>query len=164
MNRSRRLPFGPDRKDQLWRAGAWIAGVVAFLVAMWIFSGFQLQLLSWWQWALAFALGMAFSTPWAQTWRRGEAVDHSKLQRAPTVEVLGKEGSTYVLLPSQLGRRARPKDLGVALWGLYSVFVRAPVFVGDVVLTLAWRLLSRARGYTSGTGWSSPPRDPNEEF
>jgi hypothetical protein len=164
LNRSRRLPFGPNQKDQLWRAGAWIAGVVALLIVIWIFSGLQLHILSWWQWALGFAAGMAFSTPWAQAWRHGHAVDHRKLQRPPTVEVLGKEGSTYVLLPGQTGRRARPKELGPGHWGLYSVFVRAPVFLGDVVLTLAWRLLSRARGVTSGTGWSSPPRDPNEEF
>ena len=62
------------------------------------------------------------------------------------------------------GRRARPRDLDSGRWALHPIFVRAPVFLGDVALTLAWRLLSRARGYTSGTGWSAPQRDPNEVF
>jgi hypothetical protein len=164
VNRSRRLPFGPDQKDQLWRTGAWIAGVVTILAVIWIFSGFQIHILSWWQWVLAFAVGMLFSASWAWAWRRGQAVDHSKVQKAPTVEVLGKEGSTYVVLPGPSGRRARPRDLDSRNWGLYSIFVRAPVFLGDVALTLAWRLLSRARGYTTGTGWNTQQRDPNEEF
>ena len=90
-------------------------------------------------------------------------MDHTK-EVPPTVEVMGKEGSTYVLFPSPSSRRARPRDLDATRWGLYSVFVRAPVFLGDVALTLAWRTLSRARGYTSGTGWSAPQRDPNEGF
>jgi hypothetical protein len=136
---------------------------VVVLVAIWVFSGFQFQIGSWWQWILAFAVGMLFSASWARAWRHGQAVDQTR-EKPPTVEVVGKEGSTYVLFPSSSGRRARPRDLDATRWGLYSVFVRAPVFLGDVALTLTWRALSRARGVTSGTGWSAPQRDPNEEF
>ena len=31
------------------------------LVAIWVFSGFDIHIGSWWQWVLAFGVGMLFS-------------------------------------------------------------------------------------------------------
>lgn len=150
MNGSRRLPFGPDQKDQLWRTGAWFAGVVVILVLIWTFSGGAFYLLGIRTWFLILVLASLLSLNYGLKWRRGQAVDHSKEERAPHVEVVGKDQSTYVLFPQSRSRRVRPRELEPIPWALYSTVIRAPVFAGDVVLTLLWWLWDYIPGVTGG--------------
>jgi hypothetical protein len=67
------------------------------------------------------------------------------------VDVKGQAGSTYVLLePARGSKRVRPREFGPVMWALYSVFVRAPVALGDVVLTLIWRAFGGLGSAVSG--------------
>ena len=50
----------------------------------------------------------------------------------------------------------RPRELNPGPWGLYSVVVRAPVAVGDLVLTYFWRFVGSVSGYSQNSNrWGS---------
>ena len=170
MSPSRKLPLGQDLKDLPWRIGAWFVGVWAFIILLWVFTGGAVSLFQWWQKALLFLIGVVLSYPYARAWSKGEVHDVKAATVEPAVAVQGKDGSTYVVLqmgPSKGGgRTVRPKELNPAPWGLYSVVVRAPVAVGDLVLTWFWRAMGRLFGYSQSSGrWGSssstlrPPPD-----
>lgn len=151
MNRGAALPFGPEVKDPLWRWGAWAVGVVAFLLLLWIATLGGVSLL-WNFWALVlFVFGVAMSFRAGRAWQRGERLErHFARQVHPTVDVQGTSGSTYVLLePARTGGKVKPEHFSPFWWALYSILVRAPVALGDVVLTLLWRTFGGLGG--SGT-------------
>ena len=167
MNRSRKVPLGQDLKDLPWRIGAWFVGIWAFIVLLWIFTGGNVSLLQWWQKALLFGIGVLLSYPYYRDWKRGEVVTATAVATEPAVAVEGKDGATYVVLQlgPRGGRTVRPRELNPGPWGLYSVFVRAPVAVGDLVLTYFWRMVGSVSGYSQSSGrWGSgtslrPPPD-----
>jgi hypothetical protein len=158
VTRSRKLPLGQDLKDLPWRIGAWFTGIWAFIILLWIFTGGSVSLFQWWQKALLFLIGVVLSYPYVRDWKRGEAVAAKAAVTDPAVVVEGKDSGTYVVLqmgPGR-GRTVRPRELNPGPWGLYSVVVRAPVAVGDLVLTYFWRLVGSVSGYSQGTGrWGS---------
>lgn len=143
MNRLEAIPFGPDLKDPLWRWGAFLIGVDSFIALLALATLGGIWLIGWW-WFFALILGFLFSLRSGRAWARGErlAVSFNRAVQ-PTVDVKGQAGSTYVLLePARATKRVRPREFGPLWWSLYSIFVRAPVALGDVVLTLVWRLFS----------------------
>jgi len=140
VNRLEPMPFGPDLKDPLWRWGAFLVGVDSFIALLALATLGGIWLIGWW-WFVALVLGVLFSLRTGRAWRGGErpAASFSKVIQ-PTVDVKGQAGSTYVLLePARAAKRVRPREFGPLWWALYSLFIRAPVALGDVVLTLAWR-------------------------
>lgn len=140
MRGSDRLPFGAEHKDHLWNGGAWLYGVFSIVLLIWLASGWNLMLFGWRFWAVFLILGFLLSMRSATAWRRGEAKPSPTETREPTVEVIGKEGSTYVVLPNGGGRRSvRPRELEPRPWALYSLVKRLPVAAGDVTLTILWR-------------------------
>ena len=145
MNRLEPMPFGPDLKDPLWRWGAFLVGVVSFIALLAIATLGGIWFIGWW-WFFALVLGFLFSIRSGRAWATGERLAISVTRAVqPTVDVKGQAGSTYVLLePARVGKRVRPREFGPLWWALYSVFVRFPVALGDVVLTLAWRLFGGA--------------------
>jgi hypothetical protein len=167
MNRSRKVPLGQDLKDLPWRIGAWFVGFLTFVILLQVFTGGSASLFGWWQRLLLFLVGVVLSYPYVRDWRRGEVIAGKAVADEPTVAVEGKEGSTYVVL--QLGQRGartvRPRELNPGPWALYSVVVRAPVAVGDLVLTYFWRMAGQLSGYSQSSGrWSSqqPYRPPDQ--
>jgi hypothetical protein len=169
VTRSRRLPLGQDLKDLPWRIGAWFTGIWAFIILLWIFTGGSVSLFQWWQRMLLFLIGVVLSYPYVRDWKRGEAVVAKAAVTDPAVVVEGKDSGTYVVLQMgpPRGRTVRPRELNPGPWGLYSVVVRAPVAVGDLVLTYFWRLVGRLFGYSqSGGRWGSSSsylRPPDEQ-
>ncbi len=153
MSRGVPLPFGPELKDPLWRWGAWCVGLVAFFALLWIatLGGVNL-LLHMWSLVL-FVFGLLMSFRFGRAYKRGEMLErHFAKQVHPTVDVHGQAGSTYVLLEAaRTGRRVRPESFSPFWWALYSILVRAPVALGDVVLTLLWRWFGGLGG--SGSPW-----------
>jgi predicted tellurium resistance membrane protein TerC len=126
-------------------------GVVAFLLLLWIATLGGVSLL-WNFWALVlFVFGVAMSFRAGRAWQRGERLErHFARQVHPTVDVQGTSGSTYVLLePARTGGKVKPEHFSPFWWALYSILVRAPVALGDVVLTLLWRTFGGLGG--SGT-------------
>ncbi len=68
--------------------------------------------------------------------------------------------STFALVDErgvEAPRRAqvRPREFGPFWWAVYSIFVRAPVALGDVVLTACWRLVDGL--------WSTSSVDAQQE-
>ena len=168
MSQSRKLPLGQDLKDLPWRIGAWFVGVWTFIVLLWIFTAGAVSLLQWWQKALLFLIGVVMSYPYVRDWKRGEADVPRAAVTEPAVVVEGKDTGTYVVLQMgpRYGRTVRPRELNPGPWGLYSVVVRAPVAVGDLVLTYFWRIVGSVSGYSQGSGrWGNsaasqrPPPD-----
>ena len=142
MSRPGSIPFGPERKDPSWRWGSFLIGVAAFVLIAWVATLGGINLFGWW-WIVAVVLGVVFSARSGLAWTRGEVQDVVSAARTvqPTVDVRGQAGSTYLLLePAKAkGPKVRPREFGPMWWALYSVVVRAPVALGDWVLTLAWR-------------------------
>jgi hypothetical protein len=169
VNRSRKVPLGQDLKDLPWRIGAWFVGFLTFVILLEVFTGGSVSLFRWWQRLLLFLVGVMLSYPYLRDWRRGEVIAAKAVTDEPTVAVEGKEGSTYVVV--QLGQRGartvRPRELNPAPWALYSVVVRAPVAVGDLVLTYFWRMVGQLSGYSQSSGrWgsgSSSLRPPDQQ-
>ena len=152
MNRGEPLPFGPDFKDPLWRWGAWAVGVVAFLFLLWVATLGGVSLI-WHFWTLIlFIFGVLLSFRSGRAWQRGERLErHLARQIHPTVDVQGQAGSTYIVMePVRTGRRVKPDEFGPFWWALYSIVVRAPVALGDVVLTLLWRWFGGLGGDSTG--------------
>lgn len=148
MNRGAPLPFGPQVKDPLWRWGSWAVGLVAFFALAWVATLGGIGVF-WHMWSLvllAFGVAMSFRT--GRAWQQGERVErHFAKEVHPTVDVKGQPGSTYILMePARGGGRVKPESFSPFWWALYSIVVRAPVALGDVVLTLAWRTLGGLGG------------------
>ena len=155
MNRAEPLPFGPEFKDPLWRWGAWAVGVVAFLLLLWIATLGGVSLV-WHFWTLIlFLFGVFMSFRSGRAWQRGVRLDRDFARQVhPTVDVHGQQGSTYVVLePARTGRRVRPESFSPFWWSLYSLVIRAPVALGDVVLTLLWRWFGGLGGDGTGALW-----------
>jgi hypothetical protein len=149
------MPFGPDLKDPLWRWGAFLIGVDSFIALLAIATLGGIMLIGWW-WFVALVLGLLFSMRTGRAWGQGERPAASFTRAIqPTVDVKGQAGSTYVLMePARASKKVRPREFGPLWWTLYSVVVRAPVALGDVVLTLLWR----AFGGLGGSGSESLQR------
>ncbi|HMO00043.1 MAG TPA: hypothetical protein PKD59_11570 [Miltoncostaeaceae bacterium] len=155
MNRGGPLPFGPELKDPLWRWGAWCVGLVAFLFLLWVATWGGVTLV-WHMWSLVLLIfGVLMSFRFGRAYGRGEILErHFSKQIHPTVDVQGQPGSTYVVLePARRAGKVRPEGFSPFWWALYSVVVRAPVALGDVVLTLGWRTLGGLGGGGSGALW-----------
>jgi predicted tellurium resistance membrane protein TerC len=130
-------------------------GLVAFFALLWIATLGGVSLL-WHVWSLVLLVfGVLLSFRFGRAYGRGETLDrHFSKQVHPTVDVHGQAGSTYVLLePARRGGKVRPESFSPFWWALYSVLVRAPVALGDVVLTLGWRTLGGLGGTGSGALW-----------
>jgi hypothetical protein len=154
MSRGLPLPFGPQLKDPLWRWGAWCVGLVAFFFLLWVATWGGVQLV-WHMWSLVLLiLGVFLSFRFGHAYGRGEILErHFAKQVHPTVDVHGQPGSTYVVLePARSGRRVKPESFSPFWWALYSIVVRAPVALGDIVLTLGWRWFGGLGG-GSGSLW-----------
>lgn len=152
MSRPTTMPLGPDRKDPPWRWGSFFIGVASFVVLAWLATLGGINLIGWW-WVVSVVLGVLFSLRYANAWRRGDVPPEHRLVRQPAVDVRGQAGSTYVLVDAPRGggggRGVRPREFSPGWWALYSVAVRAPVNLGDLVLTLGWRTFGGVR--TGGT-------------
>lgn len=137
------IPFGPELKDPLWRWGSFLMGVVGFLLLFWLMTLFHTMLVGWTRLFILIGLAVILSFRSGRRWASGREPERQFTKRVhPTVEIDGQPGATYVMLESaKAGRRVKPRDLTPGWWALYSIVVRAPVALGDVILTAAWRLL-----------------------
>ncbi len=137
------IPFGPERKDSPWRWGSFLIGVASIVVLAFIATLGGINLIGW-KWLLAVIIGFLFSMRAGRAWSqgRGREIDPPRTIE-PTVDVRGQAGSTYLLLsPAKASSagRVRPREFSPGWWALYSIVVRAPVALGDFVLTIVWRL------------------------
>lgn len=150
MNRRAPIPFGPERKDPPWRWGSFLVGVASFALLAWIATLGDINLIGFW-WFFSIVLGGLLSIRSGRAWASGEVAELVQRRTVqPTVDVRGQGGSTYVLMePAKVkgGPKVRPREFGPLWWALYSVTVRAPLALGDAVLTSAWRL---SNGFWSG--------------
>ena len=139
MIRAVRIPFGPDFKDPPWRWASFLMGVAAFVALLAIATLGGIWLIGWW-WFFAIFLAIVLSLRSGRAWARG-------LPPQSTFAVIGERAA-------EAPRRAqvRPREFGPFWWAVYSVFVRAPVALGDLVLTVGWRL---ADGLWSTSGVDS---------
>ena len=67
----------------------------------------------------------------------------------------GEGGNTYVLRRAHGGAPAagpprQVRDLGPVSWFFYTVLWRWPLLVGDAVLTVVWRGMTRLFGFNGG--------------
>ncbi|HSJ73676.1 MAG TPA: hypothetical protein VK904_05115 [Miltoncostaeaceae bacterium] len=156
MSDGRTLQPGPWRKTPGWRAGAFLIGITLLLWFLDWLTG-DLVDVGWWRPFAVFVLGLLFSVPYGWAWVKGHAPPPppaAVLVPQATVQG-GEQGSTYVIVGPTgaasrpgLGRRAR--DLGPLAWFLYTVLWRWPLMVGDAVLTILWRGMTRIFGFQGG--------------
>lgn len=162
------IPFGPEAKDPLWRWGSFLMGIVGFILLLWLFSPQHGLLFGFWRVGMLVVFSLLLSFRSAHHWAQGREPEKSFSRTVqPTVNIDGKPGATYVMLePAKGGGRAtkvKPRDLGPGWWALYTVFVKAPMALGDAILTAIWRPLGR-RWEASGIGIRRSTGGENVEF
>jgi hypothetical protein len=140
-----------------------MTGVVGFVVLLAIATAMKVNVLGWWS-IVFVVIGYLLSIRAGRSWSRGRQPDRhfSPRHTTPPVEVQGQSGSTYVLVSpprSAYGGPVRPRELSPGWWALYSVVVRAPVALGDAVLTTIWRF---SRGLWGDA--AAVDRPPEEGF
>ncbi len=141
MIRRAPIPYGPEHKDPPWGWGSFMVGVAGFVLLAWIATLGDINLLGFW-WIVFVVVGFLLSIRAGRAWAQGEVAELVRRRTVePTVDVRGRDGSTYVLMePARVkGPTVRPREFGPIWWALYTVTVRAPVALGDAVLTSVWR-------------------------
>jgi hypothetical protein len=151
------LQPGPWLKTSGWRGGSFLIGLTLMvLFADWLLgSRFDV---GWSRPVLVMLLGFLFSIPYGRAWAKGNA----PLPPKPAVLVpqaavqQGEGGSTYVVVGPTGGPRGpwlrrQVRDLGALGWFFYTIFWRWPVLIGDAVLTLIWRGITRLLGFNGGS-------------
>lgn len=148
------IPFGPDVKDPMWRWGSWIMGMVGFILLFWVVSPSHTLFLGLWRVSLFVILALVLSARSAHHWHQGREPERTFARKVqPTVAIDGKPGATYVLLePAKATKvaKVRPRELGPIWWALYTVFVKAPMALGDAILTGIWRAVGARFEAVSG--------------
>lgn len=140
------IPFGPDHKDPMWRWGSFAMGVVGFVLLFWLMTLFDTLVLGFWRIVILSAIALLLSLRSGRRWRSGREPDRSYTKTVqPTVAVEGKPGATYVLLEPAKTKapKVKPEEFGPVWWAAYTLVVRAPVALGDAILTTVWRLGER---------------------
>ena len=159
------IPFGPDAKDPMWRWGSFAMGVVGFILLLWLMTLFDTLLLGWSRLLVLIVIAVVLSLRSGRRWTLGREPEGSFSKKVPpTVAIEGKPGATYVLMePAKATKSARvkPRELGPGWWALYSVVVRAPVALGDVILTAIWRVVG---GRWEATGMGRGRNVASEDF
>jgi hypothetical protein len=156
VNEGRTLQPGPWLKTPGWRAGAWLIGVTLILWFLDWLTG-DLVDVGWWRPLLIFVLGLLFSVPYGWAWVKGRApLPPKPVAVVPQAAVqTGEQGNTYVIVgptggPGRPGLRRRAGDLGPISWFLYTILWRWPLMIGDAVLTVFWRWMTRIFGFNGG--------------
>lgn len=132
----------------MWRWGSFAMGVVGFVLLYWLMTLFGTLFLGWQRILILTVIATLLSLRSGRRWRSGREPDRSYTKTVhPTVAVEGKPGATYVLLEPAKGPkggpRVKPEEFGPIWWAVYTIAVRAPVALGDAILTTFWRLGER---------------------
>lgn len=148
------IPFGPEHKDGPWSWGSWLVGIVGFGALIWLATLFATWVIPVWWAFLMVTLGIFMSVPSARAYAAGRRPRGKAKVIHPTVDVRGESGSTYVILEqgkiSAPKSRVKPREFGPLWWALYSGAIRAPVHLGDFILTLLWRMAGSVWGMSGG--------------
>jgi hypothetical protein len=111
----------------------------------------------WWRPLLLVFLGFLFSAPYGWAWVKGKAPPPPKpVALVPQAAVQQDDGGgTYVFVgptaaPARWGPTRKVADFGPISWFLYTVLWRFPLLVGDAVLTVFWRGMTRLFGFNGG--------------
>ncbi len=159
------IPFGPDYKDPPWRWGSYAMGIVGLCLLVWVMTLFSLLPLGWGRLIILTVIALLLSARAGRRWTLGREPERSFARKVqPTVAIDGKPGATYVLMePAKATKSAKvkPRDFGPVMWALYSVVVRAPIALGDYLLTVIWRVVA---GRWEATGIGGARDVDNEDF
>jgi len=122
-------------------------GVAGFIGLLWLMTLFDVLLFGWWRLFFLIVIALLLSVRSGRAWTMGREPDSGGTRTThPTVAVEGKAGATYVMLePAKAGGKAprvKPREFSPVWWALYTVVVRAPVALGDFLLTAFWRVVS----------------------
>lgn len=150
------IPYGPELKDPMWRWGSFAMGVVGFVLLYWLMTLFDTLLLGWQRIIILAIIAGILSLRSGRLWAAGRMPARGRAKKvSPTVAVEGKDGATYVIVEPGKGPKAskvKPEEFGPVWWALYTIVVRAPVALGDVILTTIWRLSGKFDASGVGRG------------
>jgi hypothetical protein len=155
------LRSGPARKSPIWRGASLLIGwgLLLFVLFGWILSpwvdvpGLTRIVL------ILIGLGILLSIPYGLSWLRGDADESGDLPRPalPEVHTTG-EGTTVVVMPPVTSLRGpRIRELGVFAYLSWAIFYRAPLVVGDFLLTGLWNLIGAIRRRLDDRYRPTPP-------
>ena len=155
MSDERTLQPGPWLKTPGWRAGAWLIGVTLFLWFLDWLTGDLVDVL------VAPVPGLDPGPAVQRPVRLGlgEGPRPSAAARRHRAPGGGPDGRAGEHLRDRRAerrgraagpRRGRAADLGPVSWFLYTILWRWPLMVGDAVLTMFWRGMTRVFGFNGG--------------
>lgn len=164
------IPYGPQFKDPMWRWGSFAMGVVGFALLYWLMTLFSTLLLGWQRIIILAIIAGLLSLRSGRLWAAGREPERGGTKKVhPTVAVEGKAGATYVIVEpgkASRGSKVKPEEFGPVWWTLYTILVRAPVALGDAILTTLWRLSGKfdASGVVRGRNVESEDVDFLDEL
>lgn len=158
-----RLPMPRHSKEELWQLACWFAGVLAVLFFLYVFTFGALNpfgLMGRWQWIVIATLLIGLSQRSPRLWNDFNLPQTDDPPTVPAINISGPPSSTFVVLddPRRRRRLVRPGYLDSRDWTLYSLLVRGPLELGNLVLTGFWRLTPWGRRVAAG------PPAPAEDF
>ncbi len=172
MSSAAKMPTGPDEKSEWWRAASWVLGLVIILEVVALFTGHI-----WSRYGLFVMLALVFvvvaSFEYGIDWLR-------KGTQMPTLSQDGfkwpidkrelpepKPGTTYLMVQAHppVSKSKHPKvgTLTPAWYVLYWTFWRAPINLGDAVLSVAYQFAARAMGIKKEPQISGSTADWDEQ-
>lgn len=140
---------GPAEKNSTWRGGSFLVGLIVLLSLLsWVLGDFLNVSGAWGRLSLLIFFGFLLSLPHGLAVVRGRHRPESPAEPMPVVrEVRSDSGSTVVVFPAAPadapGASVKSKELGTLWYVAYVVLWKAPVVVGDLVLSGVWSLLGR---------------------
>lgn len=166
MSRDRSLEPDPLAKADNWQGGLWRAGslflglLVLLELAAWLLGDFFDMGVSRFS-ILLLVGGLGLSVPYGLLWLNDRLPPDKRdepLDVVARIHGTTEPDATYVFgIPEKKKKqnwlkREGPSDLGAVGYLLYSVFVKAPTYVGDAILVILWRAIGKVWGVRGTTG------------
>lgn len=155
MSSPPKMPTGPDDKSEWWRAASWVLGWVLILEVVALFTG---HLWSRWGLLVFFALvfvvlaSFEFGIDWLRKGTQLPTLSHDGFKWPIDKRELPehKAGTTYLLVQAHppVSKSKHPKigTISPFQYVLYWALWRAPVNLGDALLSQGYQFLARAMG------------------
>lgn len=172
MSSTAKMPTGPDEKSEWWRAASWVLGIVLILEVVALFTGHI-----WSRYGLFVVLALVFvvlasfeyGIDWLRKGTQMPTLSHDGFKWPIDKRELPdpKGGTTYLMVQAHppVSKSKHPKvgTLSPPWYVMYWAFWRAPINLGDAVLSVAYQFLARAMGIKKEPQISGSTADWDEQ-
>jgi hypothetical protein len=161
------MPSGPDKKSEWWRAASAVLGYVVILEIIALVTGNLWSGLTLWTVPLLIFVLLAsleFGLPWLQG-RTGKPKADVDWPISKSEVPDPHAGSNYVLVQTHPpgGKSPKVTTLSPGWYLLFVLFWRAPLNLGDAILSWVYQLVGRGVGVRKETQISGSSMDLDQQ-